>query len=113
MALSSLVLLDLVTAILVENARENSENDHVHAIIEKEVEKKNTLRKMKRMFQTLVFTSWFQSLHTHMTGHGSHHSWKEKGLKSCHVWRFLKRRHLPIFAEDTCASHFPDDEPHP
>jgi len=52
-SVASIVLLNLVTAIIVENARENSENDHAHQIREKEAEKKRSLKKLKRLFKIM------------------------------------------------------------
>merc|ERR1719277_2653659 len=52
-SVGSIVLLNLVTAIIVENARENSESDHAHAIREKEAEKSRSLRKLRRLFRAM------------------------------------------------------------
>ena len=60
----------------------------------------------------LDFKRWLESLNVTLSGHGSHLKWKEQNLESCHVWRFLKRRNLPTFADESASSAF-QDPPHP
>ena len=63
---------------------------------------------------TLDFKTWLSSLDVTLTGQGSHASWKSLNLESCHVWRFLKRKHLTTFAQEQAQTTFteplhPDD----
>ena len=60
---------------------------------------------------TYDFQKWFEKLGTKLTGHGSHGSWKDKALESCHVYRFVKRASLPAFSADKVESTF-KMEPH-
>ena len=68
---------------------------------------KNRVKHVEYITAVYDFKKWLQSgLQISLSGHGSSSSWKEAHMESCHLYRFIKRRNLPKFAEEACGTEF-------
>ena len=68
---------------------------------------KNRVKHVEYITAVYDFKKWLQSgLQISLSGHGSSSTWKEAHMESCHLYRFIKRRNLPKFAEEACGTEF-------
>ena len=68
---------------------------------------KNRVKHVEYITAVYDFKKWLQSgLQISLSGHGSSSRWKGDHMDSCHLYRFIKRRNLPKFAEEACETEF-------